>query len=240
LIDPQGNLSPFRIKKRIPKPRLSEWNANSPILRNALAKDIQIEEVSVFVPDRADMRLMGIPEGPVALLREGEDNFLLAFGFDFTQSDLVLRIAFPVMLRNALLRAMRWGDSNAKRSLEPVYRVGQSLPLYGGQLLDQDAKPVSKMTLGGQDVALPKVAGVYQLTEASGKVKKLAINVGAYEESDVGKVQTNEYTASIEELRETLDHESKEPRKPYWVYLILAAIGIALVDWMLYHGRLAY
>lgn len=241
LVEPQGNLSPFRIKKKIINPKLTEWNADSPILRNALAKDIHIEEASVFVPDRADMRLMGLPEGPVALLREGEESFLLAFGFDFTRSDLVLRIAFPVMLRNALLRAMGWGDAASKRSLETVYRVGQPFALLpGAQLIGPDQKPLPRVALGGQEVSLPKEPGVYQGNDEKGKVKQLPINLGAYEESDVSKVQPTDAAAAVSALRGTLDHESKEPRRPYWVYLILAAIAVALLDWMLYHGRIAY
>jgi hypothetical protein len=241
LIEPSGNLSPFRIKKRIPNPRLSEWNADSSILRNALAKDIHIEEASVFVPDRADVRLMGLPEGPVALLRESEDRFLLAFGFDFTRSDLVLRIAFPVMLRNALLRAMGWETSDAKRTLPMAYRVGEVFPLEpNAQFIDAAANVIPKKRLGGIDVVIPMVAGVYQTKGEDGKTKLVAVNLGEYEESNISKTEATEHKAAVAELRSTLDHESREPRRPYWVYLILAAIALALIDWMLYHGRVVY
>jgi hypothetical protein len=241
LIEPSGNASPFRIKKRLINPRLTEWNADSVILRNALAKDIHIEEASVFVPDRADVRLMGLAEGPVALLREGEDRFMLAFGFDFTRSDLVLRIAFPVMLRNALLRAMGWETSDAKRTLIPVYRVGEVFPLEpNAQFIDAAANIIPKQRLGGIDVVIPSVAGVYQTTGADGKIKQVAVNLGIYEESDIAKTEATNHKAAVDELRKTLDHESKEPRRPYWVYLLLAGIALALIDWMLYHGRVAY
>jgi Ca-activated chloride channel family protein len=241
LVEPSGSNSPFRIKKRIVNPRLTEWNADSVILRNALAKDIHIEEASVFVPDRADVRLMGLPEGPVALLRESEDRFLLAFGFDFTRSDLVLRIAFPVMLRNALLRAMGWESGNAKRALEMRYRVGEPFALApSAQLLDSEAKPLPIQTLGGVQVSIPLRAGIYQTTGEDGKTKNIPFHVGEYAESDISKTEATSHQAAVTELRRTLDHESQEPRRPYWVYLLLAAVAIALFDWMLYHGRVAY
>jgi hypothetical protein len=78
------------------------------------------------------------------------------------------------------------------------------------------------------------------MTGADGKAIDVAFNVGEYAESDISKVEPTEHKAAVLELRKTLDHESQEPRRPYWVYLLLAAIAVALFDWMLYQGRVVY
>lgn len=241
LVDPRGSFSPFRVKKRVSEPRLTEWNGGSPILKNALAKDIRIEEASIFVPDRADERLMGTAEGPVALLREYEDRFLLAFGFDFTRSDLVLRVAFPVMLRNALVRAMGWGEGQSSRTLAQKLRVGQPIPLAEGErVLSPGDEEITPIAFAGKQAFLPEVAGFYRVVGESGSARVLPVNFDSSTLSALGGVSEEQGEEALRDLTISLAHDVPPQKHPYWVYLLLAALAVALLDWLLYHGRIVY
>lgn len=105
-LDPQGAGSPVPIAESVAAPFVTDVAKEHPVLRWVTLKDLNISRASVFRLGAGDTALASMLRKPFVVAHEGLDGGqrrrAVLVGFDLKKSDLPLRVAFPVLLVNAL------------------------------------------------------------------------------------------------------------------------------------------
>lgn len=107
-LDPQGEGSPFAIAETLAAPLATDVAKDHPLLRWVTLKDLNISRASVFRLEPGEVAIAAMLRKPFIAARErparpgGPPRRVVALGFDLRRSDLPLRVAFPVLLLNAV------------------------------------------------------------------------------------------------------------------------------------------
>lgn len=251
-LDPQGDTSPFEIAKTVTAPYLSDLDEQHPVLRWVSLADINMSRASVFRLGSFDRPLAQMLKDPIVVAREQPGpagvRKSVALGFDVRQSDLPLRVAFPVLLMNA----MDWFAGDVDEDLGS-FRTGQTLvvPLRTGQKAKApdsriaQMKQVNLMLPSGQLTTVPVHEGIVKLYgEQAGFYNlqvpellrgfALALNLAAAEESSV--LIRSELRLQKTVLRAP-DAGQPAIKRTLWPYLLLVALLLLLLEWWTYHRR---
>ncbi len=251
-LDPQGATSPFEIPKTVTAPYLSDLDEQHPVLRWVSLADINMSRASVFRLGSFDRPLAQMLKDPIVIAREQPGpagvRKSVALGFDVRQSDLPLRVAFPVLLMNA----MDWFAGDVDEDLGS-FRTGQTLvvPLRTGQKAKApdsriaQMKQVNLMLPSGQLTTVPVHEGIVKLYgEQAGFYNlqvpellrgfALALNLAAAEESSV--LIRSELRLQKIVLRAP-DAGQPALKRTLWPYLLLVALLLLLLEWWTYHRR---
>jgi hypothetical protein len=251
-LDPQGDTSPFEIAKTVTAPYLSDLDEQHPVLRWVSLADINMSRASVFRLGSFDRPLAQMLKDPIVIAREQPGpagvRKSVALGFDVRQSDLPLRVAFPVLLMNA----MDWFAGDVDEDLGS-FRTGQTLvvPLRTGQKAKApdsriaQMKQVNLMLPSGQLTTVPVHEGIVKLYgEQAGFYNlqvpellrgfALALNLAAAEESSV--LIRSELRLQKTVLRAP-DAGQPALKRTLWPYLLLVALLLLLLEWWTYHRR---
>jgi Ca-activated chloride channel homolog len=102
-INPTSAASGFSLARRVEAPVTTGWNLGHPLFANLVMRDLNVAVSGQFEPGPHDDRLIDTPTGPIALAREQGGVRQVVLGFDFADSDLPLRIAFPQLIFNTVL-----------------------------------------------------------------------------------------------------------------------------------------
>lgn len=129
---------PFPVVTAIDNPQVTDWNPEHPLFGGLVMRDLTIRVGELFEERPGDVRLVGTPDGPLALARDGGiGRRSIAWGFDFGQSDLPLRLAFPQVIVNAML----WMREGRAAGPPPGGRHAVTSPLWLGQDGPAEALP---------------------------------------------------------------------------------------------------
>ena len=171
----------------------------------------------------------------------------VGWGFDFADSDLPLRLAFPQTILNALLwaregRAVSAPEGATARLSEPVWLLdGRDEPTVITDLLRADragargdgraAARASTRTAAGDGPHPHRFSrpGFYRIDEAGG-TRNVAVNVFDPVEADTTRLPTHD--ASPLAVPEALP-EAPE-RTPLWVWLVVAAVAVGAIEFGMY------
>lgn len=258
-LDPQGEASPFPVASTLKLPILSDVDVQHPVLRWVSLGDVNMSRASVFRLGPGDRALASMLKQPIIVAREapgptGTLRRSLAIGFDLRQTDLPLRVAFPVLLMNAV----DWfaGDVDADLG---SYRTGLTwrVPLTGARAAKKAAGRASAellaetratVTLPDGGAALVPVheghalyfgqrVGFYTLTGTALPAPLLwAANLSDRTESALTVRRELRAGTSGPVLRPP-DAGQRTLRRTLWPYLLLLSLGLLAVEWWTYHRR---
>lgn len=241
---PRGEHSPFAVRSTVPTPRITEVNDSHPVMRWVLLNDVNFIDSGVFAidPGRGDVVLASYVRDPIIAARREGSRKIVAFGFSLGSTDLTMRVAFPLLLVNAL----DWfaGDD---ADLITTYRTGHRfrVPLDG--VFDvpevEVELPNSRRTRApvteGHASFYGHTIGIHRLTAREGGQVvaqiELAANLANPGESQVAPERAltlgGKTLAAPEGFRVTA-------RRSLWLYLALAALGLLCIEWLTYHRRI--
>jgi len=253
-LDPQGEGSPFEIVGTVKAPLFSDLDAQHPVLRWVSLGDVNLSKSSVFRLGASDRALASMLKQPLVVARDvtapsGERRRSLALGFDLRQSDLPLRVAFPVLLMNAL----DWFAGDVDEDLGS-YRTGQTwrIPLAATsrrksptQAATEGSSAVQLGLPDGELIAVPisegralyygQRAGFYSLHIDEATTRRFAANLGDPVES-AALVRSELSPPKGPKLRPPALGE-RALRRTLWPYLLLLALLLLGVEWWTYHRR---
>ena len=248
---PSGDASPFKIAKEVEDPHITEVDKDHPVMQWVSLTDVHMDKSDVFAidPKRGDSALaLFTNDAVIAAKRDGKRK-ILAFGFSLPSAgrdagtDLPMRVAFPMLLVNAL----DWfaGDQT---DLLTTYPTGkrQRIPLDGvvgateAEVKGPDGTVTRTPVIDGLATFYGSRVGYYDVAAKGADGLpiarlELAANLASPEESDIAP------SAQL-----TLGGKQLEPPEAFaithsqkiWVYLILLAAGLILVEWITYHRRI--
>jgi hypothetical protein len=243
--------SPITVRGQASNPHITEIDEGHPVMRWITLADVFMDRSAVFAPDakKGESTLAyAVTDSVVAAKRDGKRK-ILAIGFSLpsggrdSASDMPLRVAFPMMLVNTL----DWfaGD---QADLLTTYPTGQRerVPLDGvvgateAEVKGPDKDITHTPVIDGLATFYGNKVGYYDLAAkaSDGHVMaqvQLAANLASPAESDIAP--SSELTLGGRKLEApeafAITHSQK-----LWIYLILLATGLILVEWVTYHRRI--
>ncbi len=248
---PTGEHSPVRIARTLARPRITEIDEDHPVMRWVGLSDVNFDRSEVFAPDRAkgEVTLARSVRDPIAVAKREAGRKIAAFGFSLPApgredaTDLPLRVAFPLLLVNAL----DWfaGD---EADLLTTYTTGrrERVVLDGtigsGEVAvtSPDGARSTAPVIDGQATFYAPRVGFYELlTSGADPVRlELAANLSSPVESDIAPSQKLSLgqPGLAKELAAPETFAISRSRK-LWLYFVLLAALLIGVEWITYHRR---
>ncbi len=224
----EGEHCPVKTKGAMSAPLVTETEREHPILRFIALKDLNVSRSAIFVPEKGDVALASSLGRPLLVAGERAGQRLVALGFSPSASDLPLRVAFPVLLVNAL-------DWLEGRSVEPVegVRTGHAARLPAqGEAVQLRCPRGERRTLpvrDGRVELIAEQAGFYQLGS-----ELIAANLADPRESSIA---ARRFTVNGQALAGATPVARVRPRASPWRWLAALALLLVLLEWWTYHRR---
>jgi hypothetical protein len=251
---PTGKASPIAVRGEIASPHITEVDEGHPVMRWVSLSDVYMDRSDAFAPDatKGESSLAhSVRDSVIAAKRDGKRK-IVAVGFSLpaagrdSATDLPMRVAFPMLLVNAL----DWfaGDQT---DLLTTYPTGsrERVPLDGvvgateADVRGPDGQLTHTPVIDGLATFYGGHVGYYDLAAKApdGSVLariELAANLASPEESDIApSAKLTLGGAGGKQLVEpeafAISHSQK-----LWIYLIVLAAGLVLVEWITYHRRI--
>jgi hypothetical protein len=214
------------------RPEITSVDRSHPVNSYLSYADVHIE--SATRRDASAWLRPVVSAGNDALILAGEERSrrVVMIGFDLTQSDLPLKVEFPILLANAA----GWLAGRDTPASERVVRTGQPIVIRTTQASATiDLPDGDEQTVTGRDGALAFAdtlrAGVYQIKDAP----PFAASLLSESESntaprDAIKTRTGEVSGQVETFK---------TEREAWRWLALAVLAVLSFEWWVYHKRIA-
>jgi len=233
-IDPTGDGSPWRVVGERDEPVVSSVKRSHPLMRWITLKDLNIGSAREVELGRGDVRVASAVGVPLIVARDGEDRNLVGITFDVRNSDLPLRVAFPMLMFN-IVDYFALDDA----SYIPNYVTGRtwSIDLPEGArnatIVGPDGLETEAPIFDGRAVYRGVDPGFYTVRTDAGDVG-LAANLADPVESDPtpGPIEFGgeAETGGTDQL--FFD------RRELWIWAVLAAALLLFVEWFTYNRRI--
>lgn len=246
---------------KIENPIIAKQEKQSPLLRHVQLQNVILaggRDLDVGDALGTPTTLLETASGArVCVSIERSEGRILLLASDLDTSDLPLRIAFPVLMTNA----MNWFFRETGE-IQPALATGQTTDVPWDVAKDGGLQTANLVSPSGE-VALVTVdrnsvklgplggAGVYRLTteDVSAEADAIPQGEGSVDQADadsdpnatlfaVNLSNANESDLRIPELPETTEGELPPAGRSPWFYLIALACGLVVAEWVLFQRRL--
>jgi Ca-activated chloride channel homolog len=236
-LNPPAEGSPVPLGAPLEDFGFDTWERKSPVLRFMSMGDVQVAKGHAFKPVAGDKVLGASDHGPILVSGARAGHRFVALGFDPRDSDLVLRIAWPLFVLNSI-NAFIEEDTGYVSS----FRTGEvwhiavpgslatvNLQEPGGQ---KHAVPVSD----GRAVFRGEQAGFYKLFGGAddAPLGEFAANLSDLEES---RIQPQKELVWAGEKASAVSVAQVSLKSDVWIYLLLTVIAVSVLEWITYHRR---
>jgi hypothetical protein len=219
----------------ISAPAITSWEDQHPALRYVNLGAVQLAKARRLTPGPGAVVLARSGEAPVVVARAGPGFRGIAFGWDFLDSDLPMRVGFPVMLTNTI----RWlaqtsGGASAKRERPGAVLRFPAPPGLESATLDapQSGQRVAA-TEGGFTVGACTEVGPYRL-RAGDTTWRWAVDLRSETESRI------QPAAEVRLGQRAVKAGAGPPKveQHLWPLLVGLALLVLFAEWHVYHRRL--
>jgi hypothetical protein len=233
------------LKKRgaLSKPFFTEWQRDHPVNRHLALQNVTIEKAIGLEPNAAFQHLAASFNEPLILLRETPQQKVLIIAFDTSTTDLPLRIAFPILVANAIRYFA--GHDTSERWVNPP--LGAMLTgAEAARFSNTDSNATLRAILDPDGTRTPldathaliavSRAGFYRAETSSGETNVLfAANLSDTRECRIAPSETLPLRSkqAIAEIKQGF-RLGFEP----WVVLAFLAAVLTVTEWVLFHRRI--
>jgi Ca-activated chloride channel homolog len=246
IINPPGDTPLFKVGPTVAGPSPSDKLGLSvlpddPRTRFLKFQDINIREFKAITGATWADTLVGTNAGPLILAGQVGDHRVAVITFDLHDSDLPLRIAWPILLANLT----EWYKLPRALQINGSLRPGQAVTIQPGSAADlvRIQRPDGATTTRTVDEPLliyadTAISGIYKVDVYRGsdvlQTETFAVNLFDANESSI-VVRTPTFgTASV-----GLARQEEIGQREFWPWIALAALLILLIEWYVHHRRLA-
>jgi hypothetical protein len=225
----------------VAKPLFTEWQRDHPINRHLALQNVGIEKSVATEPNPKFQRLAVSFNDALVLLREDEQQRVLVVAFDTSTTDLPLRVAFPILMANAIryLAGSEQGESWLNPPIGSILSaadLAKYAPGIGGPLRAVIAPDGARFSVETEGALVPvSQAGFYEGETKSGeKVPLFAASLASPSESKIkpSKALPLRSSRPIAEIKQGF-RLGFEP----WFFLGLVGLLLSTLEWGLFHRR---
>ena len=229
--------APVRQRREIKDFGFDRWDDTSPILHWIAPENIQVSLGHALEPGPAD-RVVGASElGPILLAGRRNGQPFVALGFDPRNSDLVLRVAWPLFVLNTINYFVEedTGYISSFRTGE-VWQIPVHAPGDLGWVTEPDGGRHRVAIKEGRAAYAGMHAGFYELSIEGSEAapERFAANLADLDESQIAPQKT--LNLGVLEAGEARGFEARA-RHQIWGYLVIAVIVLSAIEWLSYHRR---
>jgi hypothetical protein len=250
-LDPRGPGSPVKVTTELDKPGFDHIDRRHPIVRFLALDTVNIARGHKLVGETGDHVVGASQDGPILIAGTRGGFKFVALGFDVRDSDLPLRVAWPLFL----IDTINWftdEDASYLSSFKTgeVWRIPVSAPVSMAVLKRPDGKTVDVPVHDARAVYLGDRAGFYELSTAT----QTQTPTPAPTPTPAAESRTSfaanllDPTESHIAPQETLTVDGKTAgrlegfrvgvRREMWIYLLILAILLTAIEWATYHRRI--
>lgn len=237
-LDPTGPGAPVNVaEKPLVNVGFDKVDKKSPLLRWTGIEDAFIGKARRLVPKAGDKVIGASDSGALLVSGKRDDKRFIALGFDPRDSDLVLRVAWPVFVLNVMndLAAEDADYLSSYRTGEawhvPVHVTAKTVTIESPSGLLREVE-----VQDGHAVVFGKEAGFHTLIAGPSSTEtRFAANLADPLESTI-QPRSTLTIAGKEATAVTGFHAGS--RQELWIYLLLAAVALTTIEWFTYHRRL--
>ena len=239
-INPEGDWSPVEVGKgSIDGVGFDAWDKKSPLLRWATIQNVNIAKARKLKPLKEDKIVGASFDGPLLVSGRRAGRPFVVLGFDIRDSDLPLRISWPLLLLNTINDFLEEDTSYISS-----YRTGTvwQIPVTAeasSVLLETPWGTTHTIpVLEGHAAFLGQSSGIYRIKTGSNETaveSSFAANLSDIDESTIRPADTLEIgriTAG------QVEGFTVGVRREFWIYLLLAVVTITTIEWITYHRRI--
>jgi hypothetical protein len=248
---PTGPQSPFPIKGELAYPRITEIDEDHPVMRMMTLADVYTDKGSSMVVDtkRGEAVLAYSVRDAIIAAKRDNRRKIVAVGFSLpaegrnSATDMPLKVAFPVMIINAL----DWfaGDTADLLTTYPTGRR-ERIPLDGvvgaheAVVKGPDGRETRTPVIDGLATFYGSQVGYYDVSaqDEGGRTMAqiaLAANLASVDESDIAPSAT--LTLGGKKLAAPEAFSITRSQKLWW-YFVLLALALIVAEWITYHRRI--
>lgn len=241
IIVPPEEGGPFATAGVVQAPLITGQHRSHPVMRWVTLKDVNISRSLRFVRAKGVEVLASSFRDPLIVARDDGRQKSVAFGFDLTRSDLPLRVAFPLLIINSLdwfagggkeqATSFRTGETWTISLAALSQGPGATEAVVVGPDRQRQAVPISRaglITISGEQ------AGVYTIHTGPTQTR-IAANLADAQESQIKPQRPLVMGGRRLQAPGGFDASMK---REIWLYLLLAALGLSLVEWLTYNRRM--
>jgi hypothetical protein len=230
LINTSAANLPITVKGSADAPSVVDWDTTDPILHSVQWRDLQVRRAQVVDIGEGVKPLLYTNGSPIVSSYDTGRLRVIHLGFDLLESDLPLRVAFPVLMSNIL----EWLSPQHGTFISHQVQAGEAFPIE----LDGITTEVSLRKPSGEWLKLPVTenplvfrdtseAGIYTV-RVNKKTQRFAVNLMSREESDIIPKPIErqiDVTGSASVIAPDV------VKQPLWPYFIVLAFGLTVVEW---------
>jgi hypothetical protein len=232
--DPPPEGSPWEHRGTTDDPIITAVKDSHPLMRWITLKDLNIGSASSWRTDRWDTTVAASFGKPLIVTRKHEGRHLVGVAFDIRNSDMPLRVAFPVFMINVVDYFTLDDDSYI-----PNYTTGDTWAID----VQKDAESATVTTPLGTQTEVPVFNGRavfhgdqtgFYTVETSGQRRTIAANLSNLSES---RIEPGDLELSGDKVAQNTDNLIFE-RNKLWIWAVLALILLLLLEWATYNRRM--
>lgn len=236
-LNPPAATSPVPVAGDLEEFGFDTWDRKSAVLRFMSMGDIQVAKGHSFKVRAGDKVLGSSDHGPILVSGAQNGHRFVALGFDPRDSDLVLRIAWPLFVLNTI-NAFIEEDTGYVSSYRTgdVWHIAVPGSLSAVSLLEPGGAKHAVPVSDGRAVYRGELAGFYKLTGGpdDAALGEFAANLSDLEESRIAPAK--ELTLGGKKAS-AVSVAAVSLKSDVWIYLLLAVIAVSLIEWITYHRR---
>jgi hypothetical protein len=230
LIDAYSPSIPLIQTGRVRLPEILTWNRKSPLMANVNLSGLIVEESAIL---QADKQLQPVIESArTGLMYTFEENGLrvVLIGFDFTRSDLPLKVAFPVMMSNIF----NWLNPHKLEFSIMQTQAGEAFDIYLNPQTDTiyTRAPYEKwekhqVKMNPFRYKNTGTVGVYTIAENT-KEHYFTVNLTDESESDINSMSLEDLSDQSEP---PLVSEEISAQQPLWMLFVILGCALLMIEW---------
>lgn len=237
-VAPSGPLSPWELRGDVGNPIVHSTNRAHPLMRWISGmRDVNISSArGLRSGDGDEVVASAIGGAPMIITRETANRRLMALAFDIRNSDFPLRIAFPVLLLNAI----EWFTRDSA-SLTEAFKTGESWFISADGISSQSVavttpsgRETNAQVHDGRVVYYGAEAGFYSL-KADDRQWSIAGNLANLEESKVAP--SGRLKEINPQFAEPFENRGDQLVFDPWLALVLVALALFVFEWVTWNRR---
>ncbi len=205
------------------------------MLRFMSMGDIQVAKGHAFKPLSGDKVLGASDHGPILVSGARDGHRFVALGFDPRDSDLVLRIAWPLFVLNTI-NAFVEEDTGYVSSFRTgdVWHIAVPGSLNTVNLLEPAAPNTPSRSATGARCFRGELAGFYKLSGGAddAPLGEFAANLSDLDES---RIAPQKELILGGKKADAVSVAAVSLHSEVWIYLLLAVLVVSLIEWVTYH-----
>jgi len=219
----------------ITAPALTNWEDQHPALRYVNLSAVQLAKARRLTPGPGAVVLARSGDAPVVVAREAPGFRGIAFGWDFLDSDLPMRVGFPVMLTNTIqwLAQSSGGATTRRERPGAVLRFPAPPGTESADLESPQGGQRINATDGGFTVGACTEVGPYSL-RAGDRTWRWAVDLRSESESNTQPAA--EVRLGHREVKAGVGPPKVEQH--LWPLLVSLALLVLFAEWHVYHRRI--